>query len=243
MSHVRRESSIVHEYAQSLASLSGDDFEAEVCARLQSVNLGFQTVPAKPHGDAGLDGLSHNGECGYCCFGPGHDEFKQNRSREAAITKKFKADLRRLFELDIKSGKLIKSENSEMAKILPKGRKLRHIQLIVNWFESHRVIGPISTATDEYRNVSECRYVARDVSVVVIGPRDLANNYAVDELTIVRSRQRVLSWRVQDAASKIEIADATDFDDKMRTLQLIRPDRSKRLLVSLNSCSGTGGRR
>ena len=177
---------IVQEYARSLASLSGIDFEAEVCARLQSVDLGFQTVPSKPQGDAGLDGLSDHGECGYCCYGPGHDEFKQNRSREAAITKKFKADLRRLFELDIKGSKIVKSANVEMAKILPKGRKLRHIKLIVNWFESHRVLGPISTAADEYREASECRYVTQDVSVVVVGPHELANQYAVDEQTIIR---------------------------------------------------------
>ena len=222
---MKSDMSIADEYARSLASLSGTDFEAEVCARLQSVNLGFQTVPAKPQGDAGLDGLSHNGECGYCCYGPEHDEFKQNRSREAAITKKFKADLRQLFELNIKGRQLVRSANVEMAKILPKGRKLKHIQLMVNWFESHRVLGPISTAADEYREVSECRYVTQDVSVVVVGPRELANQYAVDEQTIIRSRQRVSSRRVHDVASAIEIADSTDFDDKMQTLQVIRPDQ------------------
>ena len=219
--------SIVHEYERSLASLSGTDFQAEVCARLQSVNLGFQTVPAKPQGDAGLDGLSHRGECGYCCYGPEHDEFKQSRSRETAITKKFKADLRRLFELDIKDGKLFRSANAEMAKILPKGRKLKNIQLIVNWFESHRVLGPISTAVEEYREVSECRYVTHDVEVVVLGPRELANQYAVDEQTIMRARQRILIQRVQDTASAIEIDNLTDFDNKLKTLQVIRPDQTK----------------
>ena len=219
--------SIVQEYESSLALLSGTAFEEEVCARLQSVDLGFQTVPPKPQGDAGLDGLSLNGECGYCCYGPEHDEFKQNRSREAAITKKFKADLRRLFELDIRGRKLIRSANDEMAKILPKGRKLRHIKLIVNWFESHRILGPISTAADEYREVSECRYVTQAVSVVVVGPHELANQYAVDEQTIIRARQRVSIRRVLDTAAAIEIADSTDFDDKMQTLQMIRPDQAQ----------------
>ena len=219
--------SIVQEYARSLASLSGTDFEEEVCARLQSVDLGFQTVPPKPQGDAGLDGLSHNGECGYCCYGPGHDEFKQNKSRENAITKKFKADLRRLFELDIKGHELVKSANAEMAKILPKGRKIRHVKLIVNWFESHRVLGPISTAADEYREVSECRYMTQDVSVVVVGPHELANQYAVDEQTIIRARQRVSIRRVQDTSAAIEIANSTDFDDKMQALQVIRPDQTQ----------------
>ena len=219
--------SIVDEYEHSLASLSGADFQMEVCARLQSVNLGFQSVPAKPQGDAGLDGLSHDGECGYCCYGPEHDEFKQNRAREAAITKKFKADLRRLFELDSKGHKLVRSVNTEMAKILPKGRKLKNIRLIVNWFESHRVLGPISTAVEEYRKVSECRYVTDDASVVVLGPRELANQYAVDEQTIIRARQRVSIQRIHDTAASIEIENSTDFDKKMETLRMTRPDNTE----------------
>jgi hypothetical protein len=44
--------SLIAEYAASLKALSGDDFEAEVCARLQTFIAGFQTVPAKPMGDA-----------------------------------------------------------------------------------------------------------------------------------------------------------------------------------------------
>jgi hypothetical protein len=43
----------VDAYATTLASLTGNAFQAEVCARLQSVVLGFQTIPSKPLGDAG----------------------------------------------------------------------------------------------------------------------------------------------------------------------------------------------
>ena len=57
--------------------------------------IGFQTIPSKPHGDAGLDGLSHNGTRGYCCYGLEHNGFKNNKSRERAIVKKFAGDLRR----------------------------------------------------------------------------------------------------------------------------------------------------
>ena len=59
----------VDAYATTLASLTGNAFQAEVCARLQSAVLGFQTIPSKPHGDAGLDGFSHVGTQGYCCYG------------------------------------------------------------------------------------------------------------------------------------------------------------------------------
>lgn len=36
-------------YATTLASLTGNAFQAEVCARLQSVMLSFQTIPSKPY--------------------------------------------------------------------------------------------------------------------------------------------------------------------------------------------------
>src|ERR1700722_13479860 len=50
--------SLIDEYAASLENLTGNDFQAEVCARLHTFIIGFQTVPAKPHGDAGLDAFS-----------------------------------------------------------------------------------------------------------------------------------------------------------------------------------------
>lgn len=50
------------EYEQSLEALSGNDFQDEVSAYLEGVIIDFQVVPAKPHGDAGLDGISHQGE-------------------------------------------------------------------------------------------------------------------------------------------------------------------------------------
>ena len=61
--------SLITEYGRTLAELSGDDFEDEVSARLESVIVDFQSVPASPHGDAGLDAFSHAGEMGYCCDG------------------------------------------------------------------------------------------------------------------------------------------------------------------------------
>jgi hypothetical protein len=217
--------SLIQEYAQSLAALTGNDFQNEVCARLQSVILGFQTVPASPQGDAGLDGFSHNGEHGYCCYGPQHDEFKTNKQRENAIVDKFKSDLRRLCELDFAGKKLICIENAEMCTILPDGRKLKHITLLVNWFDSHRVLNPILTAFAEYLAVSTCRYVDVNASVVISGPKELANQYAVDESTIIRARQRIVAQRIQHAASVCEIENPKDFEFKMAILREIRPDQ------------------
>ena|ERR1035437_3645293 len=104
---------LVQEYAESLAALTGDEFQREVCARLQTAILGFQSIPSRPQGDAGLDGFSHNGERGYCCYGPEHDAFKTNKQRENAIVDKFKSDLRRLCELDFEKKNLVCINSAE----------------------------------------------------------------------------------------------------------------------------------
>jgi hypothetical protein len=187
------------------------------------VILSFQSFPAKPQGDAGLDGISHNGEHGYCCYGPEPDEFKTAKDREKAVAEKFKSDLRKLFELDFDKRKLVRTENTEIATILPDGQTIKHIKLIVNWFESHRVLNPISTATSQYKQISSCRYVDPGASVVVWGPKDLAGSYAVDESTILRSRQRIFFKEVQTAAEHVEIENPINFGTKMATLREIRP--------------------
>jgi hypothetical protein len=77
--------SLINEYARTLSQLTGDDFQEEVCTRLQTVILSFQTIPPKPQGDAGLDGISHDGEHRYCCYGPEHDEFKKPKGTDKWI--------------------------------------------------------------------------------------------------------------------------------------------------------------
>jgi hypothetical protein len=217
--------SLTDEYARTLAALTGTDFQVEVCTRLRSVILGFQDVPAKPQGDAGLDGVSHGGERGYCCYGPEHDEFKTNKGRESGIIKKFSSDLRRLFELDIKNRRLVRKENRELSTILPPGQRIKYIRLIVNWFESHRILGPILAKVAEYKIASACRYVDPDVIVVVTGPKQLAADYAVDEFTIARARQSTFVEKIQKNADTLTIEDPKDFDWKMSVLLEIRPDQ------------------
>jgi hypothetical protein len=214
---------VTQQYASTLASLSGSHFQSEVCARLQGFILSFQTIPAKPHGDAGLDAFSHKGKRGYCCYGMEPDEFKTNHQRETALTNKFKSDLRRLFELVPDKKRLRHQESPEMATILPAGKKLQHIELLANWFGSHRVLSPILTAVEEYVAASQGRYVASNVSVIVMGPDDLANRYAVDELTIARANQRAFFGSIQKAAQTITIGHGTDFDSKIALLKKIRP--------------------
>jgi hypothetical protein len=208
----------VDAYAATLASLTGNAFQAEVCARLQSVVLGFQTIPSKPHGDAGLDGFSHVGTQGYCCYGPELKTYRQTRSR-------------RLLELEFKKTVLTCCENSEMATILPVGKKLMHVDLVVNWFESHRVVGPIHTAFLEYRQFSKLRYMEANATIAIIGPTELANRWSVDELTLVRAQQKIFYQSVQDTAKTLVIENPKTFDEKMTLLKDIRPDQ----LQAINS--------
>src|ERR1051326_1418128 len=129
------------EYANTLALLEGNEFQTEVSTYLGTQIVGFQVVPSKPQGDGGLDGMSHNGERGYCCYGVQHDAFKNAKARVNSIVDKFCEDLRRLFELDFDKKKLVCVENLQLGSILPKDQKLKQIYLIVNWFEDHRILG------------------------------------------------------------------------------------------------------
>lgn len=78
------------DYEKQLGRLEGAPFEEEVCARLQSMIVDFQHVVAKPHGDGGLDGLSHGQEHAYCCYGPEQEVRKlDNQGLKEDIVKKF----------------------------------------------------------------------------------------------------------------------------------------------------------
>ena len=221
--------SLIDEYAQSLAALTGNAFQAEVCARLQTFIIGFQTVPSKPFGDAGLDAFSEHGERGYCCYGPEPDEFKTNGQRVNGIVDKFSSDLRRLYELSFEKKTLQVKESPEMASILPDGRKIKQIELLVNWFESHRVINPILSAAAKYEKVSECRYVENNAAVIVVGPKDLANRYAIDEVTIARARQRVFLHKVMIKAETVALGSTEKFDLKIAALKEISPANQEQI--------------
>jgi hypothetical protein len=213
--------SLSHEYARALSQLTGDAFQEEVCVRLGNAILSFQPIPRKPQGDGGLDGISHDGEHAYCCYGPEHDTAKTPKERTNAIVDKFRSDLRRLFELNMDGTKVVQIENKEIATILPDGTTLKHIKLIVNWFESHRIIGPIGTAVKKYRKASCCKYVDAAASVVIWGPTELATAYPVDESTILRSRHSKFFEEVQTAADCVAIENPSDFDVKMASLGTI----------------------
>lgn len=211
----------ITEYEQSLEALSGNEFQDEISAYLQAVIIDFQVVPANPQGDAGLDGFSHHGERAYCCYGPEHNAFKQNKEREDAIVDKFKSDLRRLYELDTNGMKLVVKENKEIETILPEGRKIKHVELIVNWFGSHRILSRILTAAGHYAETSQCRYIEAGATVTVVGPKQLANRHFVDEVMIARARQRVFIQKIEKKAEAVVLAGTEKFVKKMTVLREI----------------------
>lgn len=206
------------EYERALSQMTGDAFQEEVSVRLATAILSFQEVPRKPHGDGGLDGLSHDAERAYCCYGPEFDNFKTAKALTADIVDKFKGDLCKLFELAMDNRKIVQGENKEIATILPDGTTLKHITLIVNWFNSHRIIGPIGTALNKYRAASTCKYVDKAASVIVWGPKHLATLFPVDESTILRSQQAKTLKEMQSAAQLVAIDDPSKFDAKMNAL-------------------------
>ena len=151
-------------YEKMLGGLAGDDFQDEVCARLSGHIADFQRIPPKPSGDGGLDGLSHGQGSAYCCYGPEQEPFKVNiKGLKDDIVEKFRGDLRRLFELSFDASKhLVDEPNAELATIMGDGNTIKNIYVVVNWFESHRIIGALNTALLKYKKASALRFVAAD---------------------------------------------------------------------------------
>jgi len=219
------------DYEKQLGKLEGNPFEEEVCARLQSMIVDFQHVVAKPHGDGGLDGLSHGQEHAYCCYGPEQEIRKlDNQGFKDDIVKKFSGDLRKLFELEFQGKKLNHASNGELKTIMGEGRKIKHIRLIVSWFESHRVLGPLQTAFDKYKTTSRLQFVDSNATLTVWGPKNLAALGAVDEHTIFRIQNPALIASVQAASAAELVKDGGgDFDAKFNDLKRRQPAAATRV--------------
>lgn len=215
------------DYAKMLGALEKDAFEDEVCARLGNCVSDLQRIPRKPSGDAGLDGLSHGQTRAYCCYGPEQQPFKMNtRGLVSDITKKFRSDLRKLFELEHrgKSG-LVQKPTPELKTILATGQRILNIYLVVNWFDSHRIIGPLNTSFNEYKAASSCTYVSPSAQLTIWGPKDLATLWAVDEHALFRAEHKALIAKVKDATVVTAPAPVpADFDAKFDDLRQRTPN-------------------
>jgi len=73
----------------------------------------------------------------------------------------------------------------------------------------------------------------------VIGPKELANRYAVDEVTITRARQRVFLQKVKSKAAGLVLANTEKFDLKRDLLKQMVPGQAGQiddLWRELQSC-------
>lgn len=219
------------DYEKLIGKLEGDAFENEVCARLQTIFVDFQRIPAKPHGDGGLDGLSHGQERGYCCYGPEQDVRKlENKGLKEAIVNKFSGDLRKLFELETEKKKLKHAANAELATIMGDSRKIKNVHLIVSCFESHRVLGPLNTSFDKYKAESQMKFVDPAATLTVWGPKDLATLGAVDEHTLFRIQNPALIACVRAASAATLVKDGGgDFDAKFDDLKRRQPESAVKI--------------
>jgi hypothetical protein len=210
------------EYEKLLGGLEGDAFQDEVCARLASLIADFQRIPPKPSGDGGLDGLSHGHTVAYCCYGPEQEPFKViTKGLKDDIIAKFRSDLRKICELTTgPTNRLKRTKSVALPDIIAKGVKIKHIYLISSWFESHKIIGPLSTSFALFKKRSAQRFVDTDATVTIWGPKDLANRGAVDEHAMFRIEERALMARVRAATSAgVMPSSVADFDAKFEDLR------------------------
>ncbi len=217
------------EFAQRLGVLEGQDFQDEVCRFLRHNMNDFQHVVAKPHGDGGLDGLSDDYTTAYFCYGPEQEPSKvKARGLASEIVRKFREDIRHLFELESKGkgGKatLSHTPNTQLGTILPPGKRISTVRLIVSVDDDHRVLGPLKGAFDKCRAASQCRYVTQTACMTLWSPKELATMGTVDDATNMRIDQRVLLKRLELALASSPAAttavQTSDFDAKFDWVQV-----------------------
>jgi hypothetical protein len=239
--------SLVEKYVEALEALSGTPFQDAVCTRLRCAIPSFQKIPDES-GDGGLDGFSHNGETGYCCYGLELDAAKTEDDFVSMTVDKFQKDLRRLFELeeppkkvaDVQlptdtapdqvadsqkspKARLQHAPNKELESVLGKDTQIKHIRLVVNRFKSKKVLGRLQTALKRYKSTSQCRFVDPGATLVLDGPKELAEEHIVDELTLSLAKQQKLYERLSESASSVNLPKSRTFDSKMTLLKQIRP--------------------
>ena len=100
--------------------------------------------------------MSHGQTFAYCCYGPEQEPFKKKtKGLKSDILKKFRTDLRKLFELQYgPKKKLVTKPSAEMKTILAPGRKITNVYLVASWFETHQIIGPLNQSFEEYKAAS-----------------------------------------------------------------------------------------
>lgn len=216
-----------HEFAQRLGILEGQEFQDEVCRFLRRSVNDFQHIPPKPHGDGGLDGLSHGSTVAYFCYGPEQEPSKvKARGLAADIIGKFRDDMRHVFELQVKGAgvkrKLVHATNTELPTILPTGKRIKLVRLVVSVLDTHRVLAPLRKTFDECAAASNCAHVEPTAGMTIWSPKELASTGVVDDATLFRLDQRKLVQTVTAALASphnVSKPSTTEFDAKFDWIQ------------------------
>jgi hypothetical protein len=220
---------LIDAYIKALSELEEMAFQRAIVQRLLVALNNFQTVPTAPQGDGALDGHSHKGTRGYCCYGLKYDAAKTPKQRSKQLVIKFSSDLQRLFELVPKGTKKFDHKNNEAllrifgALPAPPDR-ICHVTLIANWFESHEPLGAIKQNAAKYAGASQCRWIKPDADIVLKGPKEFADQYGVDESTMLWLKHQDLWEQIEAEAISTDLPDGPTFDSKMFTAEHLLPD-------------------
>jgi hypothetical protein len=200
---------LIDSYIKTLSELEEMAFQRAIVQRLLVALNNFQSIPASPQGDGALDGYSHNGANGYCCYGLKYDAAKTSKQRSKQLVTKFSSDLQRIFEL-IPKGKFFEHKDNEaLMRIfgaLPAAPdRICHLTLIANWFESHEPLGAIRQNAVKFAGASQCRWIKPDAIIVLKGPKEFADQYSVDESTMLWLKHQDLWEHLDEKAAVVDI--------------------------------------
>ena len=220
---------LIDSYIRALSKLEESAFERAIVSRLSVALNNFQNIPAYPQGDGGLDGQSHNGTRAYCCYGLKYDTAKTPHQRSMQIATKFSSDLRRLYELEPKGrNRFVHKDNLALRRIFGSvpvsTERISHVTLVANWFDSHTPLGIIRQNAATYSNVSRCRWMARDADILLLGPKEFADQYSADESTMAWLMRQELLTSLEEDAALMEVPDGPTFDSKMQAVETLLPN-------------------
>lgn len=190
-------SPVQREFIKAISLLTGQDFEDCVVAALQqSLEGGCQRVTAISGGDGGIDGLSHNHQRAYCCYGLDTQPRPSTTSKALAgkVSEKFKEDILRILELGPRDEGLPRKDNDILEKVLDTSSpdKIKCIVLVTNAFYESSVIGTLKRAFIAFCKKSTMRFVDPKCDLMVWGPEDLARNIVITPQNLLRVQDPAL---------------------------------------------------
>lgn len=212
------------EFVRRLSALTGNPFQEVIVQLLLRRFPSFQSVPAKPHGDGGVDGLSHNQTRAYCCYGLEYVPTDKKTDVRRKLCEKYRSDLRRIFEVTPSKSKqgstrsrkpaLEHEPNTELEAIFAAGAKLTTIHLVSNQYEDNTVLGPLNSDFQNCISSSQCRFVDKTCTLSLWGPKEMSQVAILDEQTLLLIENPQL-FNILSTSTVAPLPNQTeDFDEK-----------------------------